>query len=123
MPEQGANLGLAATTTATEPARWLLAAGIEGVALTQTDALARAVVREAALRWPQWWNAELFGEPQREADVRIIGVLRQGLQRRGLMRRRGRTLHTSPRGRELIEDPRALLLVLASDLGSDDPFD
>jgi Plasmid pRiA4b ORF-3-like protein len=123
VPEQGTNAGLAAAITATEPARWLLATGIEGVALTQTHSLARAVVREAALRWPGWWNAELFGEPHREADVRIVGTLREGLQRLGLMRRRNRTLRTSPRGRELAEDPLALLLVLAADLGGGDPFE
>lgn len=123
MVDRDTNPALAATTTATEPARWLLEAGIEGVALTQTCALARAVVREAALRWPGWWNADLFGEPYREADVRVVGMLRKGLQRLGLMRRRGRTLRTSPRGRELLKDPLALALVLSSDLGGGDPFE
>ena len=53
---------------ATAPARWLLEAGADGgVALTATYALARAVVREAAERWPGWWDAELFGPPHREA--------------------------------------------------------
>ncbi len=55
---------------ATEPARWLLEAGTGGIDLTQTHALARAVVREAAERWPHWWHAELFGPPHREADLR-----------------------------------------------------
>ncbi len=123
MADRDTNPALVAAATATEPARWLLEAGIEGVALTQTYALARAVVREAALRWPGWWDAELFGEPYREADVRVVGMLREGLQRLGLMRRRGRTLRTSPRGRELLKDPQALALVLSSDLGGGDPFE
>lgn len=123
MADRDTNPGLAAATAATEPARWLLEAGIEGVALTQTHALARAVVREAALRWPGWWNADLFGEPYRETDVRVVGMLREGLQRLELMRRRGRTLRTSPRGRELVKDPLALALVLSSDLGGGDPFE
>ena len=111
-----------AAVAATEPARWLLATGLEGAALTQTHVLSRALVREAAVRWPGWWNAELFGPPHREADVRLVEVLREGLQRLGLMRRRGRTLKTSPRGRDLLEDPRGLLLALAGDLGGGDPF-
>jgi hypothetical protein len=60
---------------ATAPARWLLDMGAEGIALTQTHALARAVVREGAERWPQWGDAELFGPPHREADVRVLGEL------------------------------------------------
>jgi hypothetical protein len=52
---------------ATAPARWLLEmASGEGVPLTQTNALARSVVREIAERWPDRWNAELFGPPHRE---------------------------------------------------------
>ena len=119
----GTDTELAAAAGATEPARWLLAAGIEGVALTQTHALSRSVVREAALRWPRWWDAELFREPHREADVRVVGSLREGLQRLGLMRRRGRSLRTAPRGREMVDDPAALLRVLGDDLGGGDPFE
>lgn len=107
MAPRETSTALEAAASATEPARWLLAAGVEGVALTQTHALARAVVREAAEGWSGWWNAELFGEPHREADVRVVGSLREGLQRLGLMRRRGRTLRTAPLGRELVEDPPA----------------
>jgi hypothetical protein len=57
---------------ATAPAQWLLELGLEGVPLTAIHALARAVVREAALRWPDWWNAELFGPPHREADLAVL---------------------------------------------------
>lgn len=121
--EQNEKSALAAALAATEPARWLLGAGTEGVPLTQKHALARAVVREAAIRWPDWWRAELFGEPHREADVRVVGELREGLMRLGLMRRRGRTLRTSPRGRELVADPHALLRALSGDLGGGDPFE
>ncbi len=119
-PEASAKFTTA--VAATEPARWLLATGLEGAALTQTHVLSRALVREAAVRWPGWWNAELFGPPHREADVRLVEVLREGLQRLGLMRRRGRTLRTSPRGRELLQDPQGLLTALAGDLGGGDPF-
>jgi hypothetical protein len=108
---------------ATAPARWLLDAAADGgVALTQTNALARAVVREAAERWPGWWNADLFGPPHREADMAVLEALHEGLRRLRLVRRRGRKLHAAVRGRELAEDPTALLRTLASDLGGDDPF-
>jgi Plasmid pRiA4b ORF-3-like protein len=107
---------------ATAPARWLLDMGVEGIALTQTHALARVVVREGAERWPQWWDAELFGPPHREADVRVLEELREGLRRLGLVRRRGRQLFSTKRGRGLAQDPQALLEVLAGDLGGDDEF-
>ncbi|MGH2945185.1 MAG: hypothetical protein ACRDPC_02765 [Solirubrobacteraceae bacterium] len=42
------------------PALWLLERADGGIALTQTGALSRALVREVAGRWPAWWNAELF---------------------------------------------------------------
>lgn len=111
-----------AAKRATEAARWLLdaAAEDEGVQLTQTHALARAVVREAAERWPDWWDAELFGPPHREADLALLGELHQGLKRLRLLRRRGRRLHTTARGRELAAEPPALLDALAGDLGAAD---
>jgi hypothetical protein len=105
-----------AVDRATEPARWLLEMGVEAVPLTQTHALARAVVREGVERWPAWWDTELVGPPQREADVRALEALREGLRRLGLVRRLGRKLFTTKRGRALLEDPDALLACLASDL-------
>lgn len=44
-------------TVATAPARWLLDAGIDGVPLTERFGLAGVVVRDAAKRWPGWWDA------------------------------------------------------------------
>ncbi|MBV9818179.1 MAG: hypothetical protein JOZ07_07505 [Solirubrobacterales bacterium] len=108
---------------ATAAARWLLDSAADGgVALTQTKALARAVVRDAAQRWPEWWDADLFGPPHREADVAILEALDEGLRRLRLLRRRGRRLHATVKGRELAADPLALLRVLAADLGGGDPF-
>jgi hypothetical protein len=108
---------------ATAPARWLLERGArEGVALTATYALARAVVREAAERWPSWWDAELFGPPHREADLAVLEALHAGLRRLKLVRRRGRRLHTTASGRELADDAAGLLRVLIADLGGGDPF-
>ena len=109
---------------ATGPALWLLdrAGAAGGVALTQTHALSRGLVREAAERWPGWWDAELFGPPHREADVRVLGELHAGLRRLRLVRRRGRRLHTTQRGLALAEQPGELLRVVAGDLGAGDPF-
>lgn len=111
-----------AAARATASARWLLDVGVEGVALTQTHVLARAVVREAAERWPEWWDAEVHGSPHREADVRVLETLREGLRRLGLVRRRGRRLFSTARGRQLSQDPETLLRVLAGDLGGGDEF-
>lgn len=110
-------------TAATAPARWLLGiASDSGVPLTQTYALARVVVREAADRWPGWWNAELFGVPHREADIALLEALREGLLRKRLVRRRGSKLLATGKGRKLADDPIALLYELALDLGGGDPF-
>jgi transcriptional regulator with XRE-family HTH domain len=110
------------TDSALAPARWMLEAGANGIPLTQTNALARSVVREAAERWPGWWNAELFGPPHREADLAVLNALHDGLRRLRLVRRRGRRLHTTARGRELAEQPARLLEEFAGDLGAGDPF-
>jgi Plasmid pRiA4b ORF-3-like protein len=117
----GAPEELAAAATA--PARWLLEmASTDGVPLTQTNALARAIVREIAERWPDWWNAELFGPPHREMDMPLLEELREGLKRRRLVRRRGRKLLITPRGRKLAADPLALLYEFGLDLGGGDAF-
>jgi hypothetical protein len=107
---------------ATAPARWLLDAGVDGIPLTQTNVLARAVVRDAVERWPQWWDGEIHGPPHREADVRVLELLREGLRRLGLVRRRGRRLFSTARGQGLAQDTDALVSVLASDLGAADEF-
>ena len=107
---------------ATAPARWLLQRGVDGVPLTQTHALARVVVREAAERWPEWWDAALFGAPHREADLALLGALHDGLRRLRLLRRRGRRLYSTARGRDLLRDPEGLLALLATDIGGGDPF-
>jgi hypothetical protein len=108
---------------ATAPARWLLEiASVEGVSLTHTNALARSVVREMAERWPDWWNAELFGPPHREWDMPLVGALHEGLKRRRLVRRRARKLLITARGRNLAADPIALLYDLGLDLGGGDAF-
>ena len=54
--------------------------------------------------------------------MRVLGELREGLRRLGLVRRRGGRLLSTKRGRDLAQDPPALLDVLASDLGGGDEF-
>ena len=107
---------------ATACARWLLDAAREGAELTQTFALSRALVRDAAERWPGWWNAELFGPPHREAELPTVESLHDGLRRLKLVRRRGRKLFTTPLGRELASRPAVLLNLMAADLGRAQEF-
>jgi hypothetical protein len=92
------------------------------MALTATYALARTVVREAAERWPDWWDADLFGPPHREAEVPVLEALHDGLRRLKLVRRRARRLYTTPRGRELMGEDAELISLLLGDLGGGDPF-
>ena len=54
---------------------------VDGLGLTKTHALQRAVVREAAERWPHWWNHELFGPPHREAELPVLQETHAGLRR------------------------------------------
>lgn len=98
------------------PALWLLERANEEIALTQTGALNRALVREAAERWPGWWHAELFGPPNREDDLTPLSELHELLRALRLVRRKGRRLTATVRGRKLQADPPALLEALATAL-------
>jgi hypothetical protein len=100
----------------TSLAQWLLVRGADGLGLTKTHALQRAIVREAAERWPQWWNDELFGPPHREAELPVLEETHAALRRLRLLRRERETLLTTTRGRQLLGDPEALLLALHADL-------
>lgn len=101
-----------------EPVCWLLDAGRTGAALTQTGALSRALVRDAALRWPNWWRAELFGPPHREAELPMLTELRGRLVALRLLRRRGRALHTTKRGLALVDTSDELRPLLRDDMAS-----
>lgn len=80
-------------------------------------------MREAAERWPHWWNAELFGPPHRETDVAPLHRLHGLLRDMRLLRRSGRRLLATARGRELREQPDALLAACAEALLAGDSFD
>lgn len=107
--------------TALEPLLWLLGRLDSGVDLTQTHAFSRAFVREAAGRYPNWWDAR-FGPPQREADVVGLEALHEIVTGFRLARRRGRTLYSTRAWREVREHPDALLSGLVFTLRSlDEP--
>jgi hypothetical protein len=83
---------------ATAPARWLLEmASADGVSLTQNYVLARVVVRELAERWPDWWNAELFGPPHREWDTPARSASRRAEATRARPPARAQAAHHCPR--------------------------
>ena len=104
------------------PTLWLLELGSSGLRLTQTGALNRALVRDAAQRWPGWWKAQIHGPPHRETDVALLHELHWLLRRLRLLRRSGRRLITTAHGRALLADPSALLLAIATDLLSRHDF-
>lgn len=108
--------------TALAPATWLLEQAADGITLTQTGALNRAFVRQAAERWPGWWRADLFGPPNREDDLALLCELDELLRHLRLVRRRGRQIVSTARGRKLQADPPALLLALARGLFAGEDF-
>jgi Plasmid pRiA4b ORF-3-like protein len=105
------------------PATWLLARGVDGLGLTKTGALQRTIVREAAERWPHWWNHDLFGAPNREAELPVLEETHAGLRHLRLLRKNRETLRTAVRGRELLDDPGALLGALRDGVPDGEPFD
>ena len=111
------------TDEATAVVRWLLESGVHGLGLTKTHALQRATVREAAARWPHWWNHELFGPPHRESDLPVLEATHAGLRRLRLLRRQREMLQTTARGKRLIAEPDALLDTLHADMGHGGGFE
>jgi hypothetical protein len=105
------------------PARWLLGRAVEGIALTQTGALNRALVREAVERWPEWWRSDVWGPPNREDDVVSLRRLHDLLRALRLLRRTGRRIVTTARARTLLIQPASLLDVCATALLSGETFD
>ncbi len=104
-------------------ARWLLERAIDGIALTQTGALNRALVREVAELRPQWWDADLFGPPNREDEVVPLGCLHDRLRDMRLLRRSGRRVVATARARALLAEPVELLDACANSLLAGDTFE
>lgn len=112
----------AVASAALAPTLWLLDRAKDGIALTQTGALNRALVREVVERWPDWWETELFGPPNREDEVTQLHELHGLLRRLRLVRRAGRRVVITTRGRKLHDDPAALLAALAVELLGGESF-
>jgi hypothetical protein len=102
------------------PLRWLLERLADGVTLTQTGNLNRAFVQEAAGQF-SWWEAEL-NPPRSEDDLFDLHQLRVLAQRLGLIRRRGRVLSLTSRGRSSLDDPEGLWRTVAHHFFASDPF-
>ena len=107
-----------AAASALDPLLWLLGLCSEGAQLTQTMALARAIVREGVERYPVWWHEAFIGPPQRELDVRPLELLHAFALELKLVRRHRRTLRLSRLGRELRSQPQALLRLVAEELAA-----
>ncbi|MGH3026007.1 MAG: hypothetical protein ACRDLR_06140, partial [Gaiellaceae bacterium] len=56
-------LSAAVAAEAIEPLLWLLDELAQGVKLTHTGALPRALVRAAVERYPDWWDTQTVGHP------------------------------------------------------------
>lgn len=105
-----------------EPLRWLLSTALErdGLKLTATGALSRALVREVAERFPTWWEAELFGPPYREADLSVLQELHDLARRAKLLRPRRERLLITPAGRTCLADPAGFGDIAARELLGED---
>ncbi|MGH7747608.1 MAG: hypothetical protein ACREQ5_23040, partial [Candidatus Dormibacteria bacterium] len=103
------------------PMRWLLerAAQSGGTELTQNNYLARAIVVEAVEHFG-WWDWEK--PPRSEADVHQLSTLRDAANRLRLLRRRGRRLHVTTRGADLLASPKRLWEQAASETEDGEDF-
>lgn len=107
-----------------EPLLWLLARGRDdGLPLTQTGALGRVIVREAAVEFPHWWDAELFGPPHQEAELVLLEALHALAREARLLRKyKGRLLLTA-QAKTVQHDPEVLLEAVTPHLYPGDPFE
>lgn len=103
------------------PMRWLLERAAEpgGTELTQSNYLARATV-VAAVDHFGWWDWDK--PPRSEADVHQLSTLREAATRLRLLRRRGRRLHLTAHGVELLASPHRLWELVASETEDGEDF-
>lgn len=97
------------------PLRWLLGRLLEGQALTQTDNLNRAFVQEASTHFG-WSDATFFGPPHCEDELVPLRLTHDLAQRMKALRRRGKAIYLSPKGRALLADPGAMWCAAAAQL-------
>ena len=95
----------------------------DGITLTQTGALNRALVREAAERWPAWWTGSSLARRTAPTNLRFWSTIDDLLRRSRLIRRAGRQLKITKRGTALRADPAALAVALCSERLTGDGFD
>lgn len=100
---------------------WLMAVAADGgIALTQTHALARTVVRECVQRRPCWYPRE-WGPPHRETDVPMVAQIADLLRASRMLRRRRHAWLATRQAKALATDPVALrAALLVGFLGRDD---
>jgi len=72
-------------------------------------------VRASVERFPAWWRMEMR-PPQREDEVTGLCEVHDLARRMRLLRKTGRSLVTTKRGRSLLRDPAALRAAVASTL-------
>ncbi len=86
--------------------RWLLEQLVEGQAMTQTGNLNRAFAQTAAQRFAGWRPP--LGRPRGEDDVYELQLTREFASRLRLVRRSGKKLLLTTKGRSLLADPDGL---------------
>jgi hypothetical protein len=108
-------------TEAIAPVHWLLelAGAPGGAELTQSNYLARATVLAAVERF-SWWDWSKA--PRSEADVPQLSCVREAAARLRLVRRRGRRLHLTARGSQLLANPAELWQAVAGETEDGDAF-
>jgi hypothetical protein len=106
---------------AVAPFHWLLELASEsgGIELTQSNYLARAVVLAAVERF-DWWDWPKA--PRSEADVHQLTIVREAATRLRLIRRRGRKLHITTLGSQLLAEPAELWRTVASETEDGEEF-
>ncbi|CAN5656817.1 hypothetical protein BH18ACT17_BH18ACT17_07430 [soil metagenome] len=101
--------------------RWLLEQLVEGQPLTQTGNLNRAFVQTAAQRFAGWRPP--LGPPRGEDDVYELQLTRELASRLRLVRRSGKKLLLTTKGRSLLADPDRLWRAAAHAVLPDHSFD
>lgn len=111
----------AGAARAVAPMTWLLERAAEpgGAELTQSHYLARATVVAAVERFG-WWDWDK--PPRSEAEVHQLPALRQAANRLRLLRRRGRRLHLTARGADLVGRPERLWEEVAAETEDAEEF-
>jgi len=103
------------------PVHWLLelAGAPGGAELTQSNYLARAIVLDSVERFG-WWDWPKA--PRSEADVPQLSCVREAAARLRLIRRRGRRLHLTSLGSQLLVEPGELWQAMAGETEDGDAF-